>query len=226
MTSLRKAIKAKRPTLENRLSLFMSTGSRVDGLWIGSFAEDAEACRRRVEEALLLIKTYDHVRYGRLIRDLERVWVNLILGGIAQFDASIWACTLDPRHVLDETIPPEIIAASIVHEATHARLWRRGFGYEEELRSRVEAICFRRERAFAAKLPNGEQVREQADRCLAAYNDRDHWTNEAFRKRYDVQIEKAAVYAGVPNWLIRILKRLRAWRLRLKGTHGEQTASK
>lgn len=85
------------PSLTTRLLLRTSTSTRVDGLWIGSFEGDAEPRLRRVKEALDLIKTYDPVRYAHLIRDLERVWVTVIVGGIAHFDPSIWTCVLDPR---------------------------------------------------------------------------------------------------------------------------------
>src|SRR5713101_6929819 len=103
----------------------------------------------RVEEALRLIKTYDRVRYNRLIRDLERVWVTLLPGYPACYDHSIRACELDTRYVLADTSQPEVIASTIVHEATHARLRRSGIGYEEDLRPRVEAVCYRAQIAFA-----------------------------------------------------------------------------
>ena len=87
--------------------------------------------------------------------------------GHAQFRPEIWACVLDPRFIFDEASTPELIAAAIVHEATHARLWHRGFGYEEDVRARVEYICIRRELAFSAKLPSGQAVRSRAERKLA-----------------------------------------------------------
>ena len=92
-------LRAKRPALLTRLMLRVSVSRRVDRLWIGS-ADDGDAAKAdldRVEEALHLIKTYDPQRYGRLLRDFERIWVRVILGGIASFQSSIWACMLDPR---------------------------------------------------------------------------------------------------------------------------------
>jgi hypothetical protein len=183
-----------------------SHGRHIDGLWIGSFEAEPEPSLHRVKEALHLIKTYDRQRYERLIRDLERVWVFLIPGGLAQFDYSIWACVLDPRYVLNETNSPEQIAATIVHEATHARLWRCGIGYQEGQRYRVEAVCLRRERAFAAKLPQGEKIRGEADASLAYYAKQDYWTNEAFRTRYVEGAVKVFQHVGMPNWLIRIFR--------------------
>jgi hypothetical protein len=130
----------------------LSVSRRIDGLWVGCYyKENAEASLRRVEDALRLIETYDPRRYRRFLRDLERIWVVPTAGGIAHFDRSIWACALDPRFILSEMTASGDIAEAIVHEATHARLWRCGFRYSEEVRSRVEAICFRRERAFAGR---------------------------------------------------------------------------
>lgn len=203
---------SRSPNLFMRLMLRTSANKRVDGLWIGSFDNDAEAepRLRRVQDALNLIKTHDPVRYAHLIRDLERIWVTVISGGLAHFDPSIRACVLDERHLLNDANPPERIAASIVHEATHARLWRCGIGYEgEELRARVEAVCFRRERAFAAKLPNGQRNRELADDKLTAYADRGYWTDEAFRTRDAQNVRNALQYLGVPNWLLRVVMAVR-----------------
>jgi len=136
-------------------------------------------------------------------QDLERVWVTPLPGPVGCFDHSLGACELDPRFVLAETTSPEMIAATIVHEATHARLHRRGIGYEEDLRGRVEAVCVRRQLAFAARLPNGEQVREQAERDLEWYSTRGLWTNQALiERRRSGEIELLR-YLGFPDWLIR-----------------------
>lgn len=202
------------PNLITRLMLRTSASRCIDGLWIGNFINDAEPSLLRVEEALNLIKVYDPVRYARLVRDLERIWVTVIAGGPAQFDQSIWACVLDQRLLLNEATAPERIASCIVHEATHARLCRYGIGYEgEELRARVEAVCFRRERAFAAKLPDGEQIRDQANRYLEFYDDRKQWTNEALGTRYEEGAVKALQYLGFPGWWAKMLRPIRFLRL-------------
>lgn len=140
----------QRHRLVDRLELRLSTGRRVDGLWVGvAIGSERELILRRVEEALRLIQKYDRLRYDRLVRDLERVWVRDIPGTRGSFDQPLRACSLDRVFVLAEKSCPELIAATIVHEATHARLDHCGIGYEEELRPRIEATCFRRELAFA-----------------------------------------------------------------------------
>lgn len=189
----------------DRLGLWFSTSKSVDGLLISTLAREAEVEEvvRRVEAALGLIKACDRLRYDRLRRDLGGIRIQVLLDGVGNYNASIDACQLDTRFVLASSA--ELIASTIVHEATHARLKRRGIGYEEELRARVEAVCLRREIAFAAKMPNGEQVREWAERGLQWCGTDGNLTDAAFDNR---RIEAAADglrYLRMPNWLVRIL---------------------
>jgi hypothetical protein len=199
------------PTLYDRLMLWLSSGRRVDGLWLGTyFQKNAEEVMRRVEEALRLIKRYDERRYKRLISDLDRVWVRLVPGALGKYTHSLRACELDERFVLSNTSLPEVIAATIVHEATHARLWRCGIGYAENIRGRVEAVCFRRELAFARTLPSGEHAREKALDSLAMPPAT--WTDTADRDRDLEGSAQTLRHLGAPDWLVRALLAARAWR--------------
>jgi hypothetical protein len=193
--------------------LWLSAAQRsVDGLWIGSYRdENAEAALQRVEEALRLIKTYDRPRYNRLRRDLDRVWVRLTPSGSAHFDQSLWACILDERFVLAETTDAEMIAGAIVHEATHARLDRCGFGYEEDRRERVEAICNRRMLAFARKLPDGHGVRAWAEANLAV--DSSYYVDAASRERAREGNLQILQHLG-PSSATRLASALIRWRMR------------
>jgi hypothetical protein len=190
----------------------------VDELWVGVFADsESEPTLRRVEEALRLIKTYDRIRYDRLMSDLDRVWVQDVPGALGNFEQSLRACVLDRRYVLAETSAPEVIAATIVHEATHARLHRRGIDYEEELRPRIERACLRRELAFAARLPDGEQVRTRAESALALCTTQDFWTNAAFAARHDPNHIEVIRHLGAPEWLVRAALVLLALRRGVSG---------
>jgi hypothetical protein len=205
----------QRPTLSDRLELRFSNGRQVDGLWVGvSLDSEPEPVVHRVEEALGLIKTYDRRQYDRLAQDLDRVWVRDLPGALGKFNASLRACELDRRFVLAETSPPDLIAATIVHEVAHARLHRCGIGYEEALRPRIERVCFRRELAFAAKLPNGERVREQVEGQLVLCTTEGFWTNAAFAQRYEEDHVQALHDLGAPAWLAQAVLRLRRLRLR------------
>lgn len=208
----------KRATFLDWVALRLSTARQIDGLWVGvAFAgEAAEPIFRRVEDALLLIKENDRLRYGRLIRDLERVWVRDLPGALGSFNKTLRACSLDREFVLAETTHPELIATTIVHEATHARIESCGIGYEEKLRPRIEAACFRRELAFAKKLPNGEQVQEQAERSLVEHAKQDPWTDAAFANRFDKAHIEALRKLGAPDWIGQTALILRAPYLQIR----------
>jgi hypothetical protein len=190
------------PRVWDRIMLRLSKGEQVDGLWIGAF-DKTEPTLRRLREALQLIKTYDPLRYAHLTRDLKRIWV-FSISTPACFNYRLGACQLNERFVLDETTTPELLGSAIVHEATHARLWNCGVGYDEALRSRIEAICVRRQLAFAKKLPDGQQSREWAEQILAS-SDPVTLSNASFWKRdYDWRIEELH-RLGVPDWAIRMI---------------------
>lgn len=146
-----------------------------------------------------------------MLRDLDRIWVRLLSTGAAQFDPALRACLLDERFVLDEASDAPTIAAVIVHEATHARLWHCGIGYEEQLRSRVEAICLRRELAFARTLQDGRGVREAAEAALAMPPS--YWTNAAsYDREREGDLQVLQHLQG--NWLARIVLAIVRWRAR------------
>ena len=207
-----------RPRLVDRMGLAMSTSRHVDGVWIGSRRGSPEDLTR-VEGALLLIKQHSPLDYARIIRELERIWVTLSFHGLGQYDHSLKACILDERYVADSATTVERIAATIVHESTHARLERYGIEYKQELRTRIEAICFRRELAFAARLPNGAEAQQEIAQCLEWYQaNPGQFSNAQFRENHMVGGIEALRYSGAPDWLIRampIQKSIidRAWRL-------------
>jgi hypothetical protein len=216
----------RRARLVDRLQLWWSTSKRIDGLWVGTIAAEPAPLLQRVERALDLIKSHDRVRYDRLIQDIERVWVRVVPHGIGAFNEAIDACELDTRFVRAETSTAEQIAALIVHEATHARLLRSGIDYGDDLRARVEAVCFRREIAFATKLPNGAQVRESAERNLKLYSDDALWTDAALEGRHVKGASEALRYLGVPNWVVRTTVAARLLRLRIINRMRESTRRK
>jgi hypothetical protein len=204
-----------RPSLANRIDFYLSVSRVVDGLWIGTIDVNDELILRRVEEALGLIKAYDKRRYNRLLNDLERVWVRLLPGELGHFSVAISACVLDTRFVLDEATSPEMLATVIVHEATHARLRRCGFGYDEDVRPRVEAICHRRELAFVRKLPNAQSARDWAERAMEVMqHPSTEYTDAAFAKRRLEGYVEALHHLGAPKWLVRTALMIGAWRAR------------
>jgi hypothetical protein len=191
--------------IADRIQLAMSSSRHLDGIWIGSWSDRPEDLTR-VEAALLLIKQHSPLDYARIARELERIWVDLVLYGLGEYRHSLRACILDERYVADPATTVEQIASTIVHEATHARLERYGIGYEEQRRARIEAICFRRERAFAARLPDSAELQEQIARCLEWYQaNPEQFSDARFQEVNTAGGIEALRYLGTPDWVIRAI---------------------
>ena len=212
-------MKRRKPTITLRIQRFIerqelkwSKSKMIDGMWIGILDDDLyEPIILRIEASLELIRQFDPVRYKRLTLDLDRIWVNLAIGGRASYHHNIRTCKLDERYIMADTTTKEEIASSIVHEATHARLMNCGIGYEEELRTRVEAVCVRQEWAFAAKLPNGQLIQQQAEESLD-YNDDKFYQNTAVIARNIEGHLEILHYIGMPNFIIKLLMAIRKWK--------------
>jgi hypothetical protein len=189
------------PNLIERLQLKASFGRSVDGVWIGAYFSPEHL--PRVEEAFGLIRQHSPLQYSRIIRDLQRIWIFLIPDGLAAYRRSLKACVLDERFVADAATNLQQIASAIVHEATHARLERYGIEYEEAARARIEAICSRRELAFARCLPDSVQLKEDIVSYLDVYpSSRDYFSDARLLERHDDGEGAMLRHAGVPGWLI------------------------
>jgi hypothetical protein len=122
-----------RPRAIDRLAIWwLGTNRDIDGLWVGTTESKPYLALRRVEDALRLIEECAPFHYARVLRHLTRVWVNLAPSSDAYYDRTLNACVLDERFVLRETTTLEMLASTIVHESTHARLERWGIEYLEK----------------------------------------------------------------------------------------------
>jgi hypothetical protein len=185
----------------------------MDGVWIGSWRRPQDLLR--IEEAMLLIKQHSPVQYSRVVRDLARVWVSVLLNRGAQYRQSVRACVLDERYF--DSATPEQLASTIVHEATHARLIDCGIKYEEHIRLRIETVCRRRELAFAARLPNGAELQRKIRHNIEWYAANPEWySNHQFQERRTRQAVDALRHIDAPEWFIRIAPRVRSAALRMR----------
>lgn len=119
----------------------------------------------RLSHALDLIALYAPRRFRRMTQDLSGIVVHRFACRGAFFPQTRECLveltfTVNPDHTLPE------IAASIVHEATHARVAARCGMLPEALRPREERICRRAELDFGTALPGGAVVVERARRSL------------------------------------------------------------
>jgi hypothetical protein len=120
----------------------------------------------RLTQALDLIARYAPHRFHRLRQDFAGIVVRRFPCRGAFFHDSRECLveltfTVNPRHTLPE------IAASIVHEATHARVARMCGPLPGELRPREERLCRKAELEFGLALPDGAVVVERARASLA-----------------------------------------------------------
>ena len=206
--ALRIRVARRMVTLFDRVVLRWSRARRVDGLVIVALTDretDRILILTRVEQALALIARYDGLRYRRFLRDLDRIVVTLLSAVPGNYTAAIRTCRLDKRLVLADGVTLELIAAVIVHEATHAQLDRLGVAYAEQQRPRIEAICIRRESAFGDKLPRGRGVRAWGEHRLATYGNSNLWTDAVIRARRLEGDTENLRYVGCPEWLIRAI---------------------
>lgn len=191
-----------RPRIIDKMQLALSTGRQVDGIWIGSWRTPEDLTR--IERALLLVKQHNPLHYSRIINDLDRVWIFLLSHGRAEYNHSLKACVLDERYVTNSATSVEQIASTIVHEATHARLERCRIAYNEDQRARIEAVCFRRELAFAVRLPDSAQLQEDRARDLNWYQaNPDYFCDAQFLERDSNGEIETLRHIGTPDWLIR-----------------------
>jgi hypothetical protein len=132
---------------------------------------DTERVLERVTEALSLVAEYAPRRFRRLPQDIAAIVVRRFPCRGAFFSEQRECLVeltfaVNPRHAISE------IAASIVHEATHARVARRCGPLSRDLRAKEERLCRRAELEFGMALPDGAVVVERA-RAALGMTDRD-----------------------------------------------------
>ena len=116
-----------------------------------------EQALARLGEALDLIARYSPGRFRRLQRDLAGIWVQRFACRGAYFPAER-ACLTELTFLVHPEITAAQVAASILHEATHARVAQSAVGSCANRAAREERICRRVELEFGRAVPGGEQV--------------------------------------------------------------------
>lgn len=121
----------------------------------------------RLEEALALIERHQPRRMRHLRRDLEYFRVERFPCRGAYFPDER-ACLTELTFLARRDITAAPVAASIVHEGTHARVDRRGLSRASRDSAREERLCRRAELDFGLALPPalGAPVVERAAASL------------------------------------------------------------
>lgn len=120
----------------------------------------------RLDEALNLIQRYVPSRYRRMQRDVTQLVVQRFPCRGAFFPAERTILT-ELTFLVNPSFTPAQIAASIVHEATHARVAASLRGAVANRRPREERLCREAELEFGMALPDGAAVIERARASLA-----------------------------------------------------------
>ena len=170
------------------------------GSWLPSRREK-EVSIPNVVAALRRVAEGDPHRFRRIQRQvscIQLIGTRLIaLGG--WFRPLSMILLPDDWLELDST-SAERVALTIVHEATHARLSR--FGYGPEIRARIERICQYQELVFASRIGGDSELVAGARRGMDL--NPSEYTTETRRQR---SLE-ALTQLGLPKWMVRLLDRV------------------
>lgn len=159
--------------------------------------------QQRIGEALQLFQKHSPARFAHFQRDIRRLWVMGLPTARGSYVHDHAMCVLDYDYVIGANTGVEELALTLVHEGTHARLRRRGFGYDEAIRGRIERICIRSELSVAQRLPNGAPLIEPREERLQWPDS--EWSDDT-RRRDNYEALKDLGWSGnaayrITKWL-------------------------
>jgi hypothetical protein len=115
----------------------------------------------RLDRTLALIERYVPHHFRHLKRDFASIVVQRFACRGAYFHEQR-ACLVELTFTVNPDFSDAEVAATILHEAMHARLHQLGFPLEMEDRARQERFCRRAEIEFGLVVPEGERVVQRA----------------------------------------------------------------
>lgn len=161
-----------------------------------------EAFVEKLDQGLDVIQYFDPLLFRRIRQSIKRFI--FVPGGGDHYSPVLEAHMMDASTLIQQT--NLYTALLIVHEATHARLERRGISMTQLNAARVERLCVDAQVNFARRVPGGEEVAQQLLRTLET----PWWGADEARSR---SIRRLRL-AGWPKWLISVLtipEQLRGW---------------
>jgi hypothetical protein len=131
---------------------------------------DDEHVFARLDAALALIERYQPWHFRRMHRDFSRIQIRRFPCRGAFFPETR-TCLVELTFVVNPEFTPTQVAATILHEAMHARLDNAGVKYESTSAAKHERFCRRAEVEFGMVAPDGASVVERALASLASADD-------------------------------------------------------
>ena len=128
---------------------------------------DSEDVFARLDAALELIERYQPSNFRRLHRDFARLQIRRFPCRGAYFPETR-ICLVELTFVVNREFTPTQVAATILHEAMHARLDNAGVKYDPASAAKHERFCRRAEVEFGMVAPDGAPVVERALASLAS----------------------------------------------------------
>jgi hypothetical protein len=116
----------------------------------------------RLDRTLALIERYVPHHFQHLKKDFAYIIVQRFACRGAYFHEQR-ACLVELTFTVNPDFSDAEVAATILHEAMHARLHQLGFPLEMEDRARQERFCRRAEIEFGRLVPDGQRVVERAE---------------------------------------------------------------
>ena len=195
-------VKRFRPWLRahwGRLLYRVSEEHAVEGIVIalyGPLDSERGVLLNKLHAALELLKTHDQRSLERIRLYAKAIWVHMGVPGYGAWNASQQLIELQDEYVMSEETTPPDVASTLVHEATHAWLTKRGIAYDAGQRARVEAVCYRTELVFLRRVSGVEtELITQTEAQLDL--EESTWRTGAYRSR---ELDRLTDL-GVPKWL-------------------------
>jgi hypothetical protein len=128
---------------------------------------DSEQVFARLDAALSLIEQIQPANFRRMHRDFARIEIRRFPCRGAFFPATR-TCLVELTFVVNPDFTPTQVAATILHEAMHARLDNAGVKFDPSSAAKHERFCRRAEVEFGMVAPDGAPVVERALASLAS----------------------------------------------------------
>jgi hypothetical protein len=128
---------------------------------------DSEDVFARLDTALGLIEQFQPWNFRRMHRDFARIEIRRFPCRGAFFPETR-TCLVELTFVVNRDFTPTQVAATILHEAMHARLDNAGVKFDPSCAAKHERFCRRAEVEFGMVAPDGAPVVERALASLAS----------------------------------------------------------